>query len=85
MFERLRRFSQTTWAKIKQAPQAHHFHGIEWSETAEPHGFNNPLLRAYPACQFKLFQECRVIGFFNSSNIFEIVWIDRHHKIYPRK
>jgi hypothetical protein len=87
MFDRLKAMSGLTWYAIKKAIQFH-FHEIEWASSEEPNGFTNCLpstLRSYPACQFKLFQECRIIGFFNSTNIFEIVWVDRHHQVYKRK
>lgn len=86
MFEKFQTFSELVWKNIEQSNQFN-FHPIEWSKTTEPSGFKNLPNDAknYPACQFKLFEECRIIGFFNSNNIFEIVWIDRHHEVYKRK
>ncbi|MDA8325368.1 MAG: hypothetical protein M0033_04035 [Nitrospiraceae bacterium] len=85
-FEKLRAISALKWKDIKFSGH-YHFHPIEWSLTAEPSGFKElpAILKGYPACQFKIFGECRIIGFFNQNNIFEIVWIDRHHKVYPGK
>lgn len=84
MFKRLKALSNLKWKDIKLAGN-YHFHEIEWVHSSEPHGFNTSVLKDFPALQFKLFQECRILGFFNRGNVFEIVWIDRHHKIYKRK
>lgn len=85
-FNRFKSLSSLKWKDIAQSG-SYHFHDIEWNETTEPKGFNNlpSVLRGYPACQFKLFKECRIIGFFNENNIFEIVWIDRNHQMYKKK
>lgn len=89
MFERLKAISQLEWKNIRQGDGARvfHFHPITWGETAEPHGFKKlPLeMREFPPWQFKLFAECRAVGFFNEDNIFELIWLDREHKIYPLK
>lgn len=88
MFERLKAMSGLKWYDIKKARHQYHFHEIEWHETSEPFGFSKDIprtLQVYPACQFKLFKECRIIGFFNQNSIFEIVWIDRNHEVYPKK
>jgi hypothetical protein len=87
MFEKLRSMSGFKWKDIKPASHTFHFHPIEWKETTEPQGFKHlPIeLREFPPWQFKLFKECRAIGFFNQDNIFELVWIDREHKIYPHQ
>lgn len=87
MFEKLKSMSQLQWKAIKIASQMFHFHPIEWRETSEPRGFKNlPAgLTESPAWQFKLFKECRAIGFFNQDNIFELIWIDREHTIYPSR
>jgi hypothetical protein len=84
MFEKLKSMSQLKWKEIKIASHMYHFHPIEWEETSEPKGFKNlpAELIESPAWQFKLFKECRAVGFFNQDNIFELVWIDKEHKIY---
>jgi hypothetical protein len=86
MFERLKTMSGLKWRAIRDSSQFH-FHPIEWEETSEPNGFKHlpPELKEFPPLQFKLFRECRVVGFFNQNNIFELVWIDRDHKVYPRR
>lgn len=87
MFDRLKRMSQLTWQEIINASHMYHFHPIEWNKTSERHGFKlaPKELNEAPAWQFKSFRECRIIGFFNSKNIFELVWIDRDHQVYPQK
>lgn len=88
MFEKLKAMSQLKWRNIKQAAHVFHFHPIlNWKETSEPHGFKKLSLemKEFPPWQFKLFKECRAVGFFNQDNIFELVWMDRDHEIYPRQ
>ena len=88
MFNRLQTMSQFKWKSIKAAPHVHHFHPINWADTSKPHGIQSLNIRfkeSVPIWQFKNFKECRIIGFFNSDNIFEIVWIDRDHQVYPQK
>lgn len=84
MFERLKTLSSLKWKEIKFSGN-YHFHDVEWSQSTELKGFNASILKDFPALQFKLFQECRILGFFNQNNVFEIVWIDRHHKVFKRK
>jgi hypothetical protein len=87
MFERLKAMSQFQWKDIIKSPQVFHFHPIEWAQTSEANGFRlSPAeLNEVPAWQFKSFKECRIIGFFNNKSIFELIWIDRDHKVYPQK
>lgn len=86
MFERLKSMSQLKWKDIKHT-HMFHFHPIEWGKTSEPKGFKliPSDLNEAPAWQFKSFKECRMIGFFNQDNVFELVWVDRDHGIYPHK
>jgi len=87
MFERLKSMSQKTWQEIRDSG-IYHFHDVEWHKTTEPNGFkclSNIFKEIPPAWQFELFGECRVFGFFNSINVFEIIWIDRDHAVCPRK
>ena len=84
MTERLKTLSSLRWKEIRLSGN-YHFHDIEWKQSNEPKGFNTSILKDFPALQFKLFQECRILGFFNQNNVFEIVWVDRHHKVYKRK
>lgn len=87
MFERLKSMSQFKWKQIRAWTDTYHFHPVEWKESSEPGGFNKlpSNLRDFPAWQFKLYRECRAVGFFNPDNIFEVVWIDSKHKVYKRK
>ena len=88
MFERLKSMSALKWKDIRKGVKTFHFHPIDdWEDTSEPNGFKGfPLeIRDFPTWQFKNFGECRFIGFFNADNIFELVWIDRYHKVYPHK
>lgn len=86
MFEKLNIMAQKKWKEMINSPKYFHFHRIKWESTAEPNGFKNLNHKELPpAWQFKSFKECRMIGFFNSRNIFEVVWIDREHKVYPNK
>ena len=65
-----------------------HAHEITWTKTSEPSGFRNlpDEVKNFPPFQFKAFiEDCRIIGFFNRDNVFEIVWFDRYHNVYPFK
>lgn len=85
-FSRLHEMSKFTWGEIKQQ-KFFRFHDVQWDDTAEKSGFKNlpKTQKEMPVYQFEVFQECRVFGFLNAENIFEIVWIDRQHRVYPRK
>ena len=88
IFERLRAMSQLKWKDIVDAPDTYHFHIIEWKYSSEPSGFkhlSSEFKEEPTALQFKVFRECRAVGFFNTKNIFELIWIDRDHKVYRRK
>ena len=76
MFERLQTMSQLKWKKIRSTAHMFHFHPIDWSDTSRPNGIpslNAKFKEVPPVWQFKNFKECRIIGFFNQDNIFEIV------------
>jgi hypothetical protein len=85
-FERITSLSTLTWGEIEQSGN-YHAHEIEdWRQTSRKSGFDNlaNVPKGFPGYQFKVFGECRIIGFFTGP-IFYIVWIDRAHKLYPRK
>jgi hypothetical protein len=85
---RLKDMSQLTWKDVLiDQSKFWHAHAVDWSETAVPAGFSHlPLeLKNCPVYQFKVFEGCRVFGFINHHNVFKIVWIDKDHKIYPKK
>jgi hypothetical protein len=89
-FDELRKMSEFIWEDIQiKHSKKYHFHPIGWHETAEPRGLNIPIRDSIAIngkdYQFKTFDDCRVVGFFNRDHVFEIVWIDRHHKVYPHK
>ena len=82
----LKQVSGLTWREIKQARQFR-AHEVTWSDTAERAGFKHlaPEFQRFPAFQFKAFDICRVFGFFDQINVFQIVWLDRNHAIYPER
>lgn len=85
LVEHLKGFSDLTWGEIKRNPRQFHAHDIDWNQSSHK-GKKLPLVfTKFPAFQFKAFKECRIIGFFNDKNIFEIVWVDRDHVIYKEK
>lgn len=83
LFKHLKSMASQTWGQIKQAHQFH-AHEINWRDTSEPQGFAHlpASLREYPAFQFKAFKEGRVVGFF-MGGVFQVVWFDREHAVYP--
>ena len=84
MIEHLAKMSEYKWKDIKNSHQFH-AHEIDWCKSSEPIGFNKypDIVKNTPSFQFKIFKEARMIGFFNESNIFEIVWLDRSHQVCP--
>lgn len=79
----LRDFSQCKWKDIKTHHQFH-YHEID-----DDKNINSKLSidETIPLVQFKFpgDKESRVIGFFDSNNIFNIVLYDYSHQIYKRK
>lgn len=63
-------------------------HPIDWLYTSEPEGFThlNDQLRDYTPYQFAVSrnEHGRVHGFF-IGNVFHVVWLDPHHRLYPGK
>ncbi|HAK5374822.1 TPA: hypothetical protein H1V70_002142 [Salmonella enterica] len=61
-------------------------HPIDWRETSEPEGFThlNEQFQSYTPYQFAVSrnEHGRVHGFF-IGNVFHIVWLDPHHRLYP--
>ncbi|EJT9437657.1 hypothetical protein N3873_004175 [Escherichia coli] len=61
-------------------------HSIDWRETSEPEGFThlNEQFQSYTPYQFAVSrnEHGRVHGFF-IGNVFHIVWLDPHHRLYP--
>jgi len=86
LFERLRSISNLTWGQICSGEQFH-AHEITWTKTSRHLGFDRlkDISEKYEPFQFKIFKECRIIGFFDYLAIFNIVWLDRNHKLFPRK
>lgn len=88
MFRRLQEMSQKTWKTIfNEDKRFYHAHRVDWTKTSFKNGFKHlhSRLRELPVFQFEIFEECRMLGFFNAHNVFKIVWVDRLHKVYPRK
>ena len=86
--ERIYAMSQNRWRDIgTRLRKFYHFHDVNWSDTSVKQGFSHlpGSLKDYPVIQFELFEECRVFGFFNSDNVFKIVWVDREHDIYSER
>jgi hypothetical protein len=80
--------SRDTWEIIFTEKRGYyHVHEVDWSETDTKDGFIHipKELQETPAYQFKVFDICRIVGFFNHHNVFKIVWIDRDHNTYPSK
>ena len=87
-FKRLKELSAYTWGQIFGEHRGFfHAHEINWNETKEKQGFCHlpKDLRGFPAYQFEIFKEARIVGYFNQDNVFKIIWVDRFHEIYPQK
>jgi hypothetical protein len=87
-FERLQKMSADTWEEIfTEKRDYYHAHEVDWEGTDIKKGFCHlpKDIQESPAYQFKVFEACRVLGFFNHDNVFKIIWIDREHQAYPSK
>ena len=82
-FNNIQRFSSKTWEEIKKNKKQFHFHEIEFDK-----GIHSKLKipNDIELIQFKLpsDKESRIVGYFDSDNIFNIVIYDYRHQIYPR-
>jgi hypothetical protein len=84
LFHGLHDISQMKWRDLKQS-HVFHAHEVNWDDTAEKNGFNHlpQPLQEIPPFQIAPYGVCRIFGFFDEKNSYNIVWIDREHKIYP--
>ena len=85
-FIKLQELSQYTWQDIFDNKDKYNTHKVDWGKTEYKKGFSHLSneIKEMPVFQFKVFKECRVLGFFNKDNVFKIVWIDRNHIVYKR-
>jgi len=85
LFRNLKHMSALTWDEIKKSHQFH-AHEINWNKKTLPKPIKklekNPEIGNLPLCQFKAFDESRIIGLFNYDCVFEIIMVDKH-KTYP--
>ena len=84
----LKKLSASTWEALLRAKQAH-CHEVRWEQTTQKNGFQGvpgipKEYNNFSPIQFKAFQECRIVGFINSENVFEVIWFDRRHEIYRK-
>lgn len=82
IFKNLKRLSTISWEQMEQSHDFHS-HPVEKYDKfpKKAKDIFNSLDNPAPY-QFKIFKETRIYGFFNASNIFEIVFLDRDHTIY---
>ena len=86
MFSNFHKMSKLLWQEIKKAEQ---FHAHEILDESKIPGRIKSHLNKIGAedlmpFQFKAFNEKRIVGFFNSEDVFEIVCCDFLHEIYQR-
>ncbi|MBI5597640.1 MAG: hypothetical protein HY928_16245 [Elusimicrobia bacterium] len=83
--KQLRQISQMEWERIKQSGTQFRAHEISETKRSHPQHIGKlpPIFSEFVPFQFKAFDECRIVGFFDARAIFNIVWIDREHAIYP--
>lgn len=86
LFRNLKHMSSLTWDEIKKAHQFH-AHEINWNKKTLPKPIKKlekiPEIGNLPLCQFKAFDESRIVGLFNYDCVFEIIMIAKKHLIYP--
>lgn len=88
LFQRMKAISGMSLSKLnrEQGKKPLRWHPIRWHETSEPDGFihiRNKELWSECAYQFALSTETGRIHGFVTGNIFNVVWFDPGHKLYP--
>ncbi|MHB8276521.1 MAG: hypothetical protein ACYDIA_02560 [Candidatus Humimicrobiaceae bacterium] len=85
-FENLKRISSLTWGDIEQSHEFH-FHPINWRKDNVPDVIKKlpENIKGFRLVQFKAFGESRIVGFFNSKNVFEFLLVDKNHLIFIEK
>jgi len=86
LFRNLKHMSTLTWDEIQKSRQFH-AHEIDWNKKKLPRPIKklekNPEIGDLPLFQFKAFDESRIVGLFNYDCVFEIIMIDKTHRIFP--
>ena len=89
VLDRLKSLSHLTTSEfISDRSAALKSHPIDWRHTSEPEGFThlNEQFQSYTPYQFAVSrnEHGRVHGFF-IGNVFHVVWLDPHHRLYLGK
>lgn len=86
LIKRLQHVSQITWKQIKEKPSTYHAHEISETKRHHPAHIDSlpAILKINSPFQFRTHEECRIVGFFDREAVFNIIWIDRDHSIYPQ-
>lgn len=86
LFENLKKMSSLTWGEIIQS-STFHGHEVSWQKDTLPNIVKNlpEEIKNFSLFIFKIFKDCRIIGFFNVNSVFEILFVDRYHKIFTDK
>lgn len=84
VFERFKGISNMTWEEIVKAPMMN-AHDVKWTLETLPEKVKRlpQEWKNFPLFQFKVFKECRIFGLFDQKNVFQVLFLDRNHKIYP--
>lgn len=85
VLEKLKGIAGMTWQEIVDA-HGLNAHGVEWTLGTLPLMVRKlpGKWKNFPLFQFKVFQECRLFGLFDQRNVFQVLFIDRDHKVYPQ-
>lgn len=85
VFKRFKSIAGMTWQQIVEAPKMN-AHDVDWTlRTLPPKVKQLPMKwKNFPLFQFKVFQECRLFGLFDQRNVFQVLFLDRKHKVYPQ-
>lgn len=85
VFKEFKAIAGMTWQEIVDAPGLY-AHDVDWKLRTLPSKVKQlpEKLKSLPLFQFKVFQECRLFGLFDQNNVFQVLFVDRNHRVYPQ-
>ena len=82
VFKKFKAIAGMTWQEIVDASSMH-AHDVKWTLETLPLMVRKlpEKWKNFPLFQFKVFQECRLFGLFDQNNVFQVLFVDRDHKV----
>ena len=82
VFKQFKAIADMTWQQIVEA-HGLNAHDVKWTLGTLPLRVRKlpEKWKNFPLFQFKIFQECRLFGLFDQNNVFQVLFVDRDHKV----